>query len=82
MLLGRKLTTNLSDVLTHRDNSDTKIRMVNAIVFPMVIGTTKSRRICTVILHKTAESNLDCKICDESIAKDINPDLSLEGMHN
>ena len=35
---------------------------------------------CTVILEKTLESPLDCKISNQSILKEISPEYSLEGL--
>ena len=68
LLLGRKVKTNLDSILKSRDiNLSTKVRLVKAMVFPVVIYGCESwtvkkaehRRI--VVLEKTRESPLDCK---------------------
>ena len=74
LLLGRKVMTNLDSILKSRDIIlPTKVRLVKAMVFPVVINGCKSwtvkkaerQRIdlncCTVVLEKTLESPLDCK---------------------
>ena len=74
LLLGRKVMTNLDSILKSRDIIlPTKVRLVKAMVFPVVINGCESwtvkkaerQRIdlncCTVVLEKTLESPLDCK---------------------
>ena len=72
MLLGRKTTTNLDSILKSRDITlPTKIHLVKAVVFPVVmygceswtIKKAKRRRIDAFELWcwKTLESPLDCK---------------------
>ena len=73
LLLGRKVITNLDSILKIRDVTvSTKIRLVKAMVFPVVIygcesWTVKNRwpvkNWCfwTVVLEKTLASPLDCK---------------------
>ena len=72
LLLGRKVMTNLDSIWKSRDISlPTKVRLVKAMVFPVVMygcesWTVKKAehwRICfwTVVLQKTLESPLDCK---------------------
>ena len=72
LLLGRKAMTNLDSVLESRDITlPTKVRLVKAMVFPVVVYGCESwtikkaehRRIdvWTVVLEKTLESPLDCK---------------------
>ena len=72
LLLGRKTMTNLESIFKSRDITlETKIHIVKAIVFPMVIYGCESCTIkegwvwknsCfwTVVLEKTLESPLDC----------------------
>ena len=72
-LLGRKAMTNLDSVLKSRDITlPTKVRLVRAMVFPVVMyglweldhkGGWVPKNWCfwTVVLEKTLESPLDCK---------------------
>ena len=65
--------TNLDSILKNRDITlSTKVRLVKAMVFPVVIYGCESWTIkkaerqrngcfCTVVLEKTLESPLDCK---------------------
>ena len=64
--------TNLGSILKTRDITlPTKVRLVKAVVFPVVmygceswtIGKAESQRmmLLTVVLEKTLESPLDCK---------------------
>ena len=65
--LGRKVTTNLDSILKSRDVTlPTKVRLVKAMVFPVVMygcesWTVKKAERRTVVLEKTLESPLDCK---------------------
>ena len=71
LLLGRKAMTKLDSVLRSRDITLlTKVRLVKAMVFPIVkYGcerwtiklSTKNWCFWTVVLKKTLESPLDCK---------------------
>ena len=73
LLLGRKVVTNLDSIFKSRDIAlSTKVRLVKAIVFPVVMYGCDSWTIkeswmpknwCfwTVVLEKTLESPLDCK---------------------
>ena len=72
LLLGRKSMTNLDSILKSRDISlQTKIRLVKAMVFPVVMygceldykesWGPKNWCFWTVVLEKTLESPLDCK---------------------
>ena len=75
ILLGRKVMTNLDNILKSRDITLlTKVHLVKAMVFPVVMYGCKSWTIkkaeldykesgCfwTVVLEKTLESPLDCK---------------------
>ena len=69
-VLGRKVLTNLDSILKSRDITlPTKVRLVKAMVFPVVmweLGHKESwvwNNWCfwTVVLEKTLESPLDCK---------------------
>ena len=72
-LLGRKAMTNLVSILKSRDITLlTKVHLVNAVFFPVVVYGCESwtikkaerKRIdafWTVVLEKTLESPLDCK---------------------
>ena len=71
LLLGRKVMTNLDSILKSRDITlPTKVRLVKAMVFPVVMYGCESRTVkkswalknwCfwTVVLEKTLESPLD-----------------------
>ena len=72
LLLGRKVMTNLDSVFKSRDITlPTKVRLVKAMVFPVVMYGCKNWTIkkaeCRktdafeVVLEKTLESPLDCK---------------------
>ena len=73
LLLGRKVVTNLDSTLKSRDITlPTKVRLVKAVVFPVVmygceswtIKKAECRRIDAfelLVLEKTLESPLDCK---------------------
>ena len=71
LLLGRKVITNLDSILKSRDITlPTKVRLVEAMVFPVVMYGCESwtvkkalKNFCfwTVLLEKTLESPLDCK---------------------
>ena len=73
LLLGRKAMTNLDSILKSRDITlVTKVCLVKAMVFPVVVYVCENQTIkkswvpknwCfwTVVLEKTLESSLDCK---------------------
>ena len=73
LLLGMKIVTNLDSILKSRDITlPTKVRLVKAMVFPVVmsgreswtIKKAESQRIdafWSVVLENTLESPLDCK---------------------
>ena len=73
LLLGRKVMTNLDNILKSRDITlPTKVCLVKAMVFPVVmygcvswtVKKAECRRIDAfelVVLEKTLESPLDCK---------------------
>ena len=84
LLLGRKVMTNIDSILKSRDITlSTKLRLVKAMVFPVVmygceswtIKKVEHRRMDTFELwcsEKTLESPLD--------SKEISPGCSLEGL--
>ena len=71
LLLGRKVMTNLDSILKNRDITlPTKVRLVKAMVFPVVIYGCESWTVKKAepwkiaafeLLEKTLESPLDCK---------------------
>ena len=71
LLLGRKVMTNLDSILKSRDMTlSTKVRLVKAMVFPVVLvwmldykgsWAPKNWYLWMVALEKTLESPLDCK---------------------
>ena len=84
LFLGRKAMTNIDRVLKIRDITlPTKIRIVKAMVFPVVIYRCESwtikksegQNLCfqIVVLEKTPESPLDYKETNQYILKEINP---------
>ena len=93
LLLGRKVMTSLDSIWKSRDITlPTKIHLVKAMVFPVVVCGCESwtidkaerRRIDAfelfVVLEKTLESPLDCKEINQFILKEISPGCSLEGL--
>ena len=71
LLLGRKPMTNLDSILKSRVITlSTKLRLVKAVVFLVMYAceswteswAPKNWCFCTVVLEKTLESPLDCKI--------------------
>ena len=72
LLLGRKVMTNLDNILKSRDITlPTKVHLVRAMVFPFIMygceldykesWAPKNWCFWTVVLEKTLESPLDCK---------------------
>ena len=72
LLLGRKVMTNLNNILKSRDITlPTKVCLVKAMIFPVVMygceldykesWAPKNWCFWTVVLEKTLESPLDCK---------------------
>ena len=88
LLLGRKAMTNLDSILKSKDITlPTKIRIVKAIVFPVVMYTCDSWTIKKVEHWRTDAFELWCwRRCsrvpwrsNQPILKEINPEYSLEG---
>ena len=92
LLLGRRVMTNLDSILKSRDITlPTKVRLVKAIVFPVVmygceIWTVKKaecRRIDAFELwcwRKLLRVPWTARRSTQSILKEISPGISLEGM--
>ena len=86
LLLGRKAITNLDSILKTRDITlSTKVRLVKAMIFPVIMygfeesWAPKNWCFWTVVLEKTLESPLDCKEIQPVHSAD-QPSISLEGM--
>ena len=72
LLLGRKAVTNLDSILKSKDTTlPTKVCLVNAMVFPVVMYR------CRGLDHKEGWSP---RRSNQSFLKEINPDYSLEGL--
>ena len=92
LLLGRKTTTNLDRVLKSRDITlPTKVRLVKAMVFPVVMYGCESWTIKKAEHQRTDAFELWCwrrllrvpwtaRRYNQSILKEISPEYSLEGM--
>ena len=89
LLLGRKAMTNLDSIVKSRDITlQTKVHLVKAVIFPVVIygweldykesWAPKNWCFWTVVLEKTFEIPLDCKEIQPVHPKEINPEYSLE----
>ena len=91
-LLGRKVMTNLDSILKSRDNtSPTKVHLVKAIVFPVVIygcenWTTKKAECWRIdafelwCWRRRLRVPWTARRSNQSILKEINPEYSLEGL--
>ena len=92
LLLGRKVMTNLDSIFKSRDIIlPTKVRLVNAMVFPVVMYGCESWTVKKVECQKIDAFELWCwrrllrvpwtaRRCNQSILKDISPGISLERM--
>ena len=92
LLLGRKVMTNLDSILKSRDIIlPAKVRLVKAMVFPVVIygceswtmKKAESRRIDAFELwcwRRLLRVPWTVRRSSQSILKEINPGISLEGM--
>ena len=92
LLLGRKVMTNLHSILKSRDiNLPTKVHLVKAMVFPVVMDGCESwtvkkaerRRIEAFELwywKRLLRVPWTAKRSNQSILKDISPECSLEGL--
>ena len=92
LLLGRKVMTNLDSILKSRDITfPTKVHLVKAMVFPMVMYRCESWTIKKAARGRTDAFELWCwrrllrvpwtaRRSNQSILKVISPGCSLEGM--
>ena len=92
LLLGRKVMTNLDSILKSRDITlPTKVHLVKAMVFPVVMYACKSWTIKKPKPLRTDAFELWCwrrflrvpwtaKKSNQSILKEISPGCSLEGL--
>ena len=92
LLLGRKVMTNLDSIFKSRDITlPTKVRLVKAMVFPVVMYGCESWCVKKAECQRIDAFELWCwrrllrvpwttKRSNQSILKEINPGISLEGM--
>ena len=92
LLLGRKAVTNLDSILKSRDITlPTKVHLVKAIVFPIVIYGCESWTIKKTECQRIDAFALWCwrrllrvpwttRRSNHSVPKEINPEYSLEGL--
>ena len=92
LLLGRKVMTNLDSIFKSRDITlSTKVHLVKAMVFPVVIYGCESWTLRKVECQRIDAFELWCwrrllrvpwtaRISNQSILKEISPGCSLEGM--
>ena len=92
MLLGRKVMTNLDSIFKSRDITlPTKVRLVKAIVFPVVMDGCESWTVKKAEHRRIDAFELWCwrrllrvpwtaRRSNQSIQKEISPGCSLEGM--
>ena len=92
LLLGRKVMTNLDSIFKSRDITlPTKVRLVKAVVFPVVMYGCKSWTVQKAERQRIDAFELWCwrrllrvpltaRRSNQSIVKEISPGISLEGM--
>ena len=92
LLLGRKVMTNLENILKRRDITlPTKVRLVKAMVFPVVMYGCESWTVKKAECRRIDDFELWCwrrlmrvpwtaRRPNQSILKEISPGISLEGM--
>ena len=92
LLLGRKAMTNLDSILKSRDSTlPTKVRLVKAMVFPVVMCGCESWTVKKAEHRRIDAFELWCwrsllrvpwtaRRSTQSILKEISPGISLEGM--
>ena len=92
LLLGRKVVTNLDNILKSRDITlPTKVHLVKAMVFPVVMYGCESWTIKKAELQRIDAFELKCwrrllevpwtaRRSNQSLLKEINPECSLEGL--
>ena len=92
LLLGRKVMTNLDSILKSRHITlSTKVHLVKAMVFPVVVYECESWTIKKAELRRTDAFELWCwrrllrvpwtaRRSNQSILREISPEYSLEGL--
>ena len=92
LLLGRKVMTNLDSIFKSRDITlPTKVHLVKAVVFPVVMYECESWTVKTAERRRIDAFELWCwrrllrvpwtaRRSNQSILKEISPGISLEGM--
>ena len=92
LLLGRKVMTNLDSIFKSRDITlPTKVRLVKAMVFPVVMYGCESRTVKKAECRRIDAFELWCwrrllqvpwtaRRSHQSILKEISPGISMEGM--
>ena len=92
LLLGRKVMTNLDSIFKSRDITlPTKVRLVKAMVFPVVMFGCKSWTVMKAERRRIDAFELWCwrrflrvpwtaRRSNQSILKEISPGISLEGL--
>ena len=92
LLLGRKVMTNLDSILKSRDITlSTKVHLVNAMVFPVVMYGCESWTVKNAEQQRIDAFELWCwrrllrvpwtaRRSNQSILKEISPECSLEGL--
>ena len=92
LLLGRKAMTNLDSILESRDITlPTKVHLVKAMVFPVVVYGCESWTIKKAVCWRIDAFELWCwrrlfrvawtsRRSNQSILKEISPEYSLEGL--
>ena len=92
LFLGRKVMTNLDSILKSRDTTLlTKVRIVKAMVFPVVMyecesWTIKKAKCCRIdafelwCWRRLLRVPWTARGSNQSILKEINPEYSLEGV--
>ena len=92
LLIGRKTMTNLDSILKSRDvNLPTKVRLVKAMVFPVVMYGCESWTIKKAECQRIDAFEVWCwrrllrvpwtaRRSNQSILKEISPECSLEGL--
>ena len=92
LLLGKKVMTNLDGILKSRDITlPTKVRLVKAMVFPVVMyecesWTIKKAELLRIdafevwCLRRLLRISWTARRSNQSILKEISPEYSLEGM--
>ena len=91
LLLGRKVMTNLDSVFKSRDTLPTKVRLVKAMVFPVVMYGCESWTIKKAEFQRIDAFELWCwrrllrvpwtaRRSNQCILKEMRPGCSLEGL--